>query len=171
MRVALDRLGQFTRADEEDLERRPAEQFDAIAGGGVEAVVDGRPVLVGTSRLLGDRGVALEDAAQVLAREEARGRTAVLVAVGGTLAGTLSMADTVKPDARQAVAELEALGMHVVMLTGDAERTARAVAAEVGIQDVRARVRPGEKADRVRELQRGGGAWRSWATASTTRPP
>jgi cation transport ATPase len=76
--------------------------------------------------------------------------------VGGELAGIVAIADAVKPDAREAVAQLRALGIRPVMLTGDAERTARAVAAEVGIEEVRARVLPQEKAERVRELQRAG---------------
>jgi heavy metal translocating P-type ATPase len=142
-------------AKEEEVRLSGAEDFQAIAGGGVKALVNGHRIVIGTPALLADRGIAIGDAERVLAREEAQGRTAVLLAVGGELAGTLSIADTVKPDARQAVAELKALGMQVVMLTGDADQTARAVAADVGIEDVRSRVLPGQKADRVRELQRG----------------
>jgi heavy metal translocating P-type ATPase len=143
-----------TYAEEEEVTPSEAEHFQAIAGGGVEAVVGGRPIVIGTPTLLADRGIAIGDGS-VLAREEAQGRTAVLLVVGGELAGTISIADTVKPGARQAIAELKALGMQVVMLTGDADRTARAVAADVGIEDVRSRVLPGQKADHVRELQRG----------------
>ncbi|MBI4264677.1 MAG: heavy metal translocating P-type ATPase [Acidobacteria bacterium] len=144
-----------TRAEEEEVTLSEAEHFQAIAGGGVEALVRGRRIVIGTPRLLADRGVPVADAGRVLAREEARGRTAVLVAVGGEVAGTLSIADTVKADAKQAIAELRALGMQVVMVTGDAEATARAIAGDVGIEDVRSRVLPDRKADRVRELQHG----------------
>jgi Cu+-exporting ATPase len=143
-------------AEDEETAVSPAEDFNAITGGGVEATVDGREVLIGAPKLLAERGVGTAQAEEVLAREEAKGRTAVLLAVGGELAGVIAIADAIKPDAREAIAQLKALGIRPVMLTGDAERTARAVAAEVGIEEVRARVLPHEKAERVRELQRGG---------------
>lgn len=143
-------------AEEEDIALSSAEDFDAITGGGVQAAVDDRPVLIGAPRLLTERGVAIAEAEEILPREEEKGRTAVLIAVGGELAGIISIADALKPDAREAIASVKALGIRPVMLTGDAERTARAVAAEVGIEEVRARVLPHEKAERVRELQQGG---------------
>jgi Cu+-exporting ATPase len=143
-------------AEEEEIALSAAEDFDAITGGGVQARVDDRPVLIGAPRLLTERGVAIAEAEEILPREEAKGRTAVLVAVAGELAGVISIADALKPDARNAIAAVKALGIRPVMLTGDAERTARAVAAEVGIEEVRARVLPQEKAERVRELQGGG---------------
>lgn len=143
-------------AEDEEIALSPAEDFDAITGGGVEAKVDGRSVLIGAPKLLAERGVEIAHAEEALEREEAKGRTAVLVAVGSELAGIITIADAIKPDAGEAIASLKALGIRPVMLTGDAERTARAVAAEVGIEEVRARVLPQEKAERVRELQREG---------------
>ncbi|MBI4539406.1 MAG: heavy metal translocating P-type ATPase [Gemmatimonadetes bacterium] len=143
-------------AEEEEVGMSPSEEFDAITGGGVQAIVDGRPVLIGAPRLLTERGLSIADAEDVLPGEQEKGRTTVLVAVGGELAGIISIADALKPDAREAIASIRALGIRPVMLTGDAERTARAVAAEVGIEEVRARVLPQEKAERVRELQREG---------------
>ena len=143
-------------AEDEEIAVSPAENFNAITGGGVEARVDRRAVLIGAPRLLLERGVYTAQAEAVLAREEAQGRTAVLLAVDGEAAGVIAIADAIKPDAREAIAQLKALGIRPVMLTGDAERTARAVAADVGIEEVSARVLPHEKAERVRELQRTG---------------
>lgn len=134
----------------------PAEGFDAIAGGGVEARIDGRELLIGKPALLQDRGVDVREAEAARTREEEQGRTAILLAVGGELAGLVAIADTLKPDAKDAIRRMEELGLTPVMLTGDEERTARAVAREVGIEEVRARVLPDEKAERVRELQRDG---------------
>lgn len=143
-------------AEDEEIALSPAEDFNAVTGGGVEATVDGRAVLIGAPKLLAERGVGMAQAEEVLAHEEAEGRTVVLLAVEGELAGVIAIADVIKPDAREAIAQLKALGIRPVMLTGDAERTARAVAAEVGIEEVCARVLPHEKAERVRELQRKG---------------
>ena len=140
-------------AEEEGLDVPRAADFGSVTGGGVRARVDGLEVLVGKADLLADHGVGVEAAAEAVAREEAGGRTAVLVAVEGRLAGVVSIADPLKRDAAEAVAAMKALDLRPVLLTGDAERTARAVAAEVGIEEVRARVLPDEKAARVRELQ------------------
>jgi Cu+-exporting ATPase len=143
-------------AEDEEIAVSPAEDFDAVTGGGVEARVDGRRVLVGAPKLLNERGIDVTLAEEALAREEARGRTVVLVAVDSELLGIVAIADALKPDAREAIARIKELGLKPVMLTGDAARTAQAVAAEVGIEEVRARVLPEEKAARVRELQRDG---------------
>ncbi|WBP85112.1 heavy metal translocating P-type ATPase [Kitasatospora cathayae] len=127
--------------------------FDSVTGKGVQATVDGRVVLVGSRRLLADVGIdttALEDTAAELS---ALGRTPVLAAIDGRPAGVLAVADTVKPDSAQAVAALRALGVDVVMLTGDNRRTAAAIAGEVGIARVLAEVLPEHKADEVRRLQ------------------
>jgi cation transport ATPase len=91
-----------------------------------------------------------------VSRREERAQTVVLVGVEGRAAGFIALADTVKPDAAEAVARFRAAGIEAVMITGDNERTARAVAAEVGIAEVLAQVLPHEKAERVRDLQRAG---------------
>jgi len=139
------------------VELPPAEEFEAISGGGVRARVEGRRILVGRSGVLREHGVEVEAGEDVVAREEEKGRTVVRVAVEDRLAGVISIADTVKDDARRTVTELAELGIRPAMLTGDADRTARAVASEVGIEEVRSRVLPHEKAARVRELQAEGG--------------
>ena len=126
-------------------------------GLGVEGVVDGHGVQVGRPALLAQWSLALPaglDAARRAA--EAAGRTAVAVAWDGAVRAVLVVADTVKPTSSEAVASLRALGLRPVLLTGDNEATARAVAAEVGIDEVIAEVLPAEKAAVVRRLQAGG---------------
>jgi Cu+-exporting ATPase len=127
--------------------------FDSITGKGVRATVDGRELLVGNARLLRDADIAtgeLERRADGLADQ---GRTPMYVAVDGRAAGLVAVADTVKPDSAAAVAALQRLGLEVAMMTGDNERTARAVARQVGIERVLADVLPDEKAAEVRRLQ------------------
>ena len=132
--------------------------FEAVAGGGVAARVDGRAVLVGTARLLEQRGVDPTPAQAAMAELARQARTAVLVAVDGRAAGVLGVADTVKPGAAEAVAELRRMGIEVAMLTGDNRQTALAVAAQVGIDEARvmAEVLPADKARHVRQLQEQG---------------
>ena len=145
-------------ADEEGLDFPESRGFQAVPGKGVEAEVEGRRVLVGTSRFLASHGIEVGAAAHVLAGHEAQAHTAVLVAIDGTAAGALAIADTVKPDAREAIAEMKAHGILPVMLTGDNRRTAEAVAAQVGIEEVHAQVLPKDKAERVRAIQKQDGA-------------
>jgi Cu+-exporting ATPase len=135
--------------------------FQAIPGGGVSAQVAGRAVLVGTRRLLADRGVdaaSTADMESALQRLEAAGKTAMLVAIDGVLAGALGVADTVKVGSAEAIGRLQAQGIAVWMLTGDNRRTAEAVAAQVGIpaERVLAEVLPDQKAAQVQRLQKQG---------------
>ncbi|GGN08474.1 heavy metal translocating P-type ATPase [Halarchaeum nitratireducens] len=132
--------------------------FENAAGKGVRATVDGRDVLVGNPALLADAGVPVDAAADVRERLESEGKTAMLVAIDGRLAGVVAAADTVKPSAKRAVDGLQERGLTVRMLTGDNERTARAVADELGIpaENVRAEVLPDEKADAVDAIQSDG---------------
>jgi len=123
--------------------------FRAVPGRGVAGQVDGRAVALGTAAFLAEQGV---EAGPLLERAEAlrgEGATAVLVAVDGAPAGLLAAADPVKPGAAEAVQALRADGLRVVMVTGDAWTTARAVAARLGIDDVEAEVLPAEKAEAV----------------------
>ena len=131
--------------------------FTSRAGLGVEAVVDGRAVVVGRPAMLSERGVRLDDElSRRFAEEEARGRTVVAAAVDGRPAGLFVLADRVKATSAAAITELRELGLEPVLLTGDNERTARAVAVEVGIDRVRANVLPGDKSAEVQALQRAG---------------
>jgi Cu+-exporting ATPase len=138
----------------ENLGIHPAAPTDFLAhiGHGVEATVDGRRVLVGKAAWLRSRGIVLEHAEQG-ERLAAQGRTPVHVAVDGREAGILAVADPIKPGSREAVAHMRAMGLRVVMMTGDHRRTAEAVAAQVGITQVMSEVLPGDKADKVAALQ------------------
>jgi Cu+-exporting ATPase len=131
-----------------------AEAFGNREGLGVEGVVDGHAVVVGRPALLGDWAMHLPpelDAARLAA--EQRGQTAVAAGWDGRAAAVLVVADTLKPTSRDAVASLKALGLRPVLLTGDNETTAKAVAAELGIAEVIAEVLPSDKADVVRRMQ------------------
>jgi len=134
-----------------------AETFTSIAGLGIRATVEGRDVLVGTVGLLHEAGIDVStQAADDVARLEAEGKTAVLVAVGGEEAGIVAVADTVRAGAKEAVARLQAMGLSVALLSGDSARVAQAVAAQVGIGDVQANVRPDGKAAAVKHWQNNG---------------
>ena len=129
-----------------------AESFVAIPGHGVHAVVEGADVLLGNRRLMAARAVDLSPDVEVRVQSfEQDGKTAMLLAVDGRLAGVIAVADTIKENAALAVADLIREGVQVVMLTGDNEKTAQAIARQVGIERVIANVLPGDKA---REMQR-----------------
>ncbi|HEY2666453.1 MAG TPA: heavy metal translocating P-type ATPase, partial [Actinomycetota bacterium] len=130
------------------------EHFEAVAGLGVVARVDGTRVAVGRPALLGREGleIAVELAAQA-ARLEAGGRTVVFAGWDGTARGLLAVADTLKPGAPGAVAALQSMGIEVVMVTGDNEATARAITGQVGIDRVLAGVLPSGKAAEIARLQ------------------
>ncbi|HET9949561.1 MAG TPA: heavy metal translocating P-type ATPase, partial [Longimicrobiales bacterium] len=130
--------------------------FEAVPGRGVEAVVAGETVVVGTRGFVESRGAPSEGLAARARELEEAGRTPLWVAAGGRAIGLLALADAVKEGSAEAVAALRRAGLEVVMLTGDNERVARRVAAEVGIEHVRAEVLPGDKAAVVRELQQRG---------------
>lgn len=140
-------------AQERGLVLDEAVDFASFGGRGIFGVVRDRRVLIGNAALLRESGIepgALEESA----REEAgRGRTPVFVAVDDEAVGLLLIADPVKATSAGAIRELKSLGIDVVMLTGDNERTARAVAAEVGVDEVIAEVLPGDKARVIRQLQ------------------
>ncbi|MBA3842628.1 MAG: copper-translocating P-type ATPase [Actinobacteria bacterium] len=131
--------------------------FRNHAGLGIEALVESRAVLVGRPSFLREWGIELPaDARDWQARQEERGETVIACAWDGVFRGLLTLADAVKPTSAEAIRELKALGLHPILLTGDNERAARAIAAEVGIEEVRAEVLPSEKAFEVRRLQEAG---------------
>ncbi|NGQ96786.1 copper-translocating P-type ATPase [Brevibacillus sp. SYP-B805] len=133
-----------------------AESFEAIPGFGIRAVVGGSEILVGTRKLMARYGIEVEEALEEMGRLEEAGKTAMLIAVDGAYAGMVAVADTIKETSREAVARLKALGIEVVMITGDNERTARAIAREAGIDRVLAEVLPDGKAAEVKKLQDAG---------------
>ncbi len=133
--------------------------FEALPGAGVSAMVDGRAVVVGSARLVAERGASaipesLRKRAEALAEQ---GKTQMFVAVDGTPIGAMAIQDPVKPSAGRAVQRLHALGIRTVMLTGDNTATAQAIAREVGISEARAEVLPAQKAEAVASLQAEGG--------------
>jgi len=130
-----------------------AEAFEAIPGHGIRAVVEGKEVLAGSRRLLARHGVATERAEADLRRLEEEGKTAMLVAVDGKYAGIVAAADTIRETSQAAVERLKAMGLDVVMITGDNERTARAIARQAGIERVLAEVLPEGKAEEIRKLK------------------
>jgi P-type Cu+ transporter len=126
--------------------------FKAVVGHGVEATVDGRAVLVGKAALLEQRGIR-STLAEKAASLAAMGHTPMFVAVDGREGGIVAVADTVRPESKEAIATMHALGLRVVMMTGDNKRTAEAVASQVGVDVVFADVLPKDKADKVKALQ------------------
>jgi Cu+-exporting ATPase len=140
-------------AQQEGLELSDPEGFEAVAGQGIAATVGGRQVLVGSERLLQDRGANLNGLDAALARLEDEAKTAMLVAADGEALGLVAVADTVKEGSIEAIRQMEEIGLSVVMITGDNQRTAEAIGKQVGLQRIVARVLPGDKASQVKALQ------------------
>ena len=142
-----------TGASDRDLNVPPPARFAAIPGHGVQAEVEGHTVLLGNRKLMADGGIAtseLDERAQQLAGE---GKTPMYVAIDGRTAGLVAVADTIKPDSVAAIARLRRAGLVVAMITGDNERTAQAIARQVGVDRVLAEVLPQDKAHEVQKLQ------------------
>ena len=141
-------------ARERGLDIPDATEFANLAGHGVRAEVDGRPVLVGRRKLVDEHDLQLpEHLAAAAAELEERGRTAVFVGRDDQVVGVLAVADTVKDDADDVVRQLHAMGLQVALITGDNTRTANAIANQVGIDRVLAEVLPKDKVTEVRRLQ------------------
>ena len=145
-------------ARDRGLALKETDGFQALPGVGVEAGLDGRRWLVGREKLLPKRGIEEQGietgaAAAIRDRLEAEGKTVIFAAVEGSLAGLIALADTVRAEARETVAKIRAAGLDVALLTGDNQRTAEAVARQVGISQVLAEVLPDRKAEEVRRLQ------------------
>ncbi len=143
----------WAEAGNRDLILSHPEQFKAIVGQGVQAQVDGIEILVGNRRMMDGRGIGLDGLVGEIERLQYEAKTAMLVAVDGTVGGIIAVADTLKEGSREAVNQLMEMGLDVVMITGDNQQTAQAIAAQLGIRDVLAEVLPGDKATQVKELQ------------------
>ena len=139
-----------------DIGLNKVKDFQAYAGKGVVAEVDGKQVIVGTSDFLQEQGIKTAALDKKRIELEEQGKTVVLVAAGSEMLGMLAIGDTIKEDAQEAIERMKTEGLEPVMITGDNWRTARAVAAQVGIDHVLAEVLPNDKADEVRKLQRQG---------------
>ena len=136
-----------------ELTLKDAETFAAIPGHGIEATIEGRTILLGNLKLMKDRGIPVKDLEVQATRLSDDGRTPMYVAIDGKPAGIIAVADTVKEDSRDAIRVLKAMGLEVVMITGDNERTAKAIARQVGVDRVLAEVLPQDKAFNVQKLQ------------------
>jgi len=132
--------------------------FDSIPGHGVRGSIEGAAVLLGNRRLMQREGIDIAGVQPAMEQLEADGKTAMLLASGGQLAAVIAVADTLKPEAHEAVASLRAEKLEVVMLTGDNARTAAAIGRALGIDRVIADVLPSDKARTIKELQAGGKA-------------
>jgi Cu+-exporting ATPase len=141
------------RAHELGLDLPFAESFDSITGKGIRARVEGSEVVLGNRSLMGQSGIATETLESEADRLARGGATPMYIAIDGQAAGLVAVADTLKPESREAVDQLRALGLEVWMLTGDNRATAEAIAQQVGIDRILAEVLPDQKADKVRELQ------------------
>src|SRR5437867_607689 len=130
--------------------------FEAIPGQGVRAVIGGRRVLLGNRMLMASASVPLHAAESILHTMEDAGKTAMILAVDGRVEGVIAVADTLKEHSVEAVRALKAMGIEVVMLTGDNRRTAEAIARQVGVDDVIAEVLPAQKAEVIKDLQKQG---------------
>jgi len=141
------------KAKEEDLTLLDSKDFQAIAGHGIEATIDSKKVLLGNSKLMEERKVSLNgwsERAELLSNE---GKTPMFLAVDGEAAGIIAVADTLKENSKEAVETLERMGLEVVMLTGDNQRTAKAIAQQIGIDRVLAEVLPEMKTGEIKRLQ------------------
>ncbi|MEJ9278139.1 copper-translocating P-type ATPase, partial [Bacillus thuringiensis] len=130
-----------------------SETFEAIPGFGIESVVEGKQLLIGTRRLMKEFNIDIEEVSKSMEALEREGKTAMLIAIDKEYAGIVAVADTVKDTSKAAIARLKKMGLDVVMITGDNTQTAQAIAKQVGIDHVIAEVLPEGKAEEVKKLQ------------------
>jgi len=143
-------------ASERKLALSPASDFTAIPGHGVEASVEKKKLLLGNLRLIKDRGLSLNGLEEEAEHLWVKGKTVMFLGIDNQVVGIIALADTLKPNAREALEEIQKMGVEAVMLTGDNRRTAEAIAREVGIDRVLAEVLPEHKAQEVKRLQEEG---------------
>lgn len=130
-----------------------AESFEALPGRGVQCVTEGKTVLLGNRKLMEEKSVPATELEEKLVELEAQGKTAMLLAVEGKPAGVIAVMDTLKENATEAVEKMKDMKLEVIMLTGDNDRTAQAIAKQVGIEKVIANVLPWQKVDAIKNLQ------------------
>jgi len=140
-------------AQEKNLELVSSTEFNALPGQGVEALVEGKKLYLGNLRLMEDRGLSLNGLGVEAERLREAGKTVMFLSTDGEVAGIIAMADTLKPNAKESLEQLHKMGIELVMLTGDNQRTADAIAREVGIDRTLAEVLPEHKAQEVKKLQ------------------
>ncbi|MGF1541113.1 MAG: heavy metal translocating P-type ATPase [Pleurocapsa sp.] len=143
-------------AQSQQIDIPESHDFEAVAGSGVQGTVSDRLIQIGTQCWMKELGIKTDALEEQKDSWEAEAKTVVLIAIDGELEGIIAIADAIKPSSPSAVRALRNLGLEVVMLTGDNQKTAEAIAREVGIVRVEAQVRPDQKAEKVRELQQEG---------------
>jgi len=148
-------LGQsiVRKGQEEGLNLAEPEEFVAIPGKGLEASFEGKTVLIGNRKLMADKNISIEEGEATLLEMEEEGKTGMLVSIDGQLSAIVGVADQIKDTSREAIRELKAMGLDVYMITGDNERTARAIAKDVGISNILAEVLPENKAEMVAKIK------------------
>ena len=139
--------------EQEGIKLREVRDFEAIPGYGVKATVNQRDILVGTRKLMDQFHIEISHVLATMESLEAEGKTAMIASIDGEYAGMVAVADTIKDTSRQAIERLQNMGIEVIMMTGDNERTADAIAEQVGIERVIAEVLPEGKAEEVKKLQ------------------
>lgn len=140
-------------AEARNLKFEKVENFNALEGRGIEAKVSGKDLLLGNLRLMNERNILLNDAEKTVEKLASEGKTPMFASIDGKFAGIVAVADTIKPESKEAIRTLQNLGLEVVMMTGDNKRTAEAVAAQVGITRVLAEVLPQGKSAEIKKLQ------------------
>ena len=139
-------------AREKQIELLDLEHFMALPGYGIEAKIEGEEVLLGNEKLIKERGMVEKESMEISRGYAREGKTPMFVVIGGQIAGLICVADTVKESSKQAIEQLTKMGLEVVMLTGDNEQTAQAIARQVGINTVRSDVLPEGKANEVKSF-------------------
>ena len=139
-------------AEKQEFDVLPIEQFQSISGMGIQGIVDGKEVLLGNHLLLQNQGIAVDEFNAVIDGVASKGQTAMFVVIQKQVAGIIVVADTIKATSKEAIQQMKALGLQVRIVTGDHEKTAKAIANEVGIETVYSQVLPNEKASVVEQL-------------------
>lgn len=142
--------------EQRNIEFSNVEKFEAIPGYGVKAIVKGKEILVGTRKLMREYNIDISKVVSKMEELEANGKTAMLASIDGQYAGLVAVADTIKDTSKKAIKRLKDMGIEVIMMTGDNERTAKAIGAEVGVNHVIAEILPEGKAEEVKKLQAAG---------------
>jgi Cu+-exporting ATPase len=152
-------------AEQRKIALLPLDRFQAVPGRGIEARINGKTVLLGNEKFMDERAIDLGGLRETSGTMAAGGKTPMFIAVDRSPAGMIAVADVPKKSSARAIAELRGMGLEVVMITGDNERTAKAIAAKVGVDRVLAEVLPHQKAEAVKRIQAGDGPGRGRTVA------
>jgi P-type Cu+ transporter len=142
--------------NEKNIQLREVAEFEAIPGYGIKSIIEGKEILVGTRRLMNQYNVDIYHVLEQMESLEKQGKTAMLTAIDGTFAGIIAVADTIKETSAGAIKRLRDMGLEVIMITGDNQQTAQAIAKQAGVDQVIAEVLPEGKAEEVKKLQHQG---------------